>query len=34
VPPDLLDEQPITDDAPTTAGEAAANAGAILAMLR
>jgi superfamily I DNA/RNA helicase len=34
VPPELLDEQPITEEAPTTAGETAANAGAILAMLR
>jgi DNA helicase-2/ATP-dependent DNA helicase PcrA len=34
VPPELLDEHPITEEAPTTAGEAAANAGAILALLR
>jgi superfamily I DNA/RNA helicase len=34
VPPELLDEHPITEEAPTTASEAAANAGAILALLR
>jgi ATP-dependent DNA helicase Rep len=34
VPPELLDAQPILDEAPTTAGETAANAGAILALLR
>ena len=34
VEPELFDEVEITDDAPTTAREAAANAGAILAMLR
>jgi DNA helicase-2/ATP-dependent DNA helicase PcrA len=34
VPPELFDEHPFTEDAPTSASEAAANAGAILAMLR
>jgi superfamily I DNA/RNA helicase len=34
IPPELLDEVDITSEAPTTAHEAAANAGAILAMLR
>jgi DNA helicase-2/ATP-dependent DNA helicase PcrA len=34
VPAELLDELEITDEPPTTAREAAANAGAILAMLR
>ncbi|MDP9001168.1 MAG: UvrD-helicase domain-containing protein [Myxococcota bacterium] len=34
VPPELLEEQPITEESPTTARETAANASAILAMLR
>ena len=34
VPPELFDEQEVTAEAPTTAREAAAHAGAILALLR
>jgi DNA helicase-2/ATP-dependent DNA helicase PcrA len=34
VPAELLDEEEISDEAPTTASEAAAHAGAILALLR
>jgi ATP-dependent DNA helicase Rep len=34
VPPELFDEHAIVDEAPTTASETAANAGAILALLR
>jgi ATP-dependent DNA helicase Rep len=34
VPPELFEEREVTDEGPTTASEAAANAGAILALLR
>jgi hypothetical protein len=34
VPPEIFDEQEVTAEVPTTAREAAANAGAILALLR